>query len=302
MNISENISGLLEYRPAAWLKVTGDDVLDFLQSQVTQDLRSQEAGTVSYALWLSQKGRLLADSLIFKVSDHEFWILSHGTSGSFFRERMESYIVADDVIVEDLSSAWHGVLACGEAAVRWVSDSTGAMLRSTKFHRSGGGFLFSGRRGIEPSVEWISEMKQHLPQWAEPMLGVEAVERARVLAGIPAVPADVGPGELPQEAGLEASAISFSKGCYLGQETMARLRSMGQIRRKLMRVVGEGQRPAEQPHALYQGAACIGELRTAVSLSAGGYVGFALIVLRGFDAVKGMSLEPNGPERLRVFR
>lgn len=113
MNISEKIIGLSEFRPAAWVRVTGEDTFDFLQSQVTQDLRLLETQGVAYGLWLSQKGRVLADSLFFKVSNHEFFILSYHCPGVFFLERMESYIVADDVVVTDLSSGWEGVTAWG---------------------------------------------------------------------------------------------------------------------------------------------------------------------------------------------
>lgn len=275
--------------------------MDFLQSQVTQDLRSLEAPGVTYGLWLSQKGRVLADSLLFKVSNHEFWILSYHCPGSFFLERMESYIVADDVVVEDLSRGWHGLTAWGEDAVRWVAGATGFSVKEEKFHQWQGGFLFRGRRGVSPQWEWISDRFPPLPDWAKPMITGESVERERILSGLPAVPEDVGPGELPNEAGLEDTAISYVKGCYLGQETMARLKAMGQIRRRLMRVTGDGIRPSPGPRPLFQGEKRVGELRSTASLPAGGYVGFALVTLLGFEAARGFSLEPAGPEMLRML-
>ncbi|MBP7141199.1 MAG: folate-binding protein [Opitutaceae bacterium] len=302
MNISEKVAGFSEFRPAAWIRVTGEDALDFLQSQVTQDLRSLEDQGLVYGLWLSQKGRVLADSLFFKVSSHEFFIMSHHCPGAFFLERMESYIVADDVVVKDITPQWKGMTAWGDTAVEWMAGATGVSEQSEKFHRWQGGFLFRGRRGVNPHLEWLAEGFPPLPEGAGPTIPGEVVERARILAGLPSVPEDVGPGELPNEAGLEDSAISYVKGCYLGQETMARLKAMGQVRRKLMRVGGEGDRPPSGPRPLFQGAKKIGELRSTASVPAGGYVGFALVTLLGFELSRGLSLEPGGPETLRLLQ
>lgn len=300
MNISEKNAGFHAFSPAAWLRVTGEDTLSFLQGQVTQDLRAPAAGSVVYGLWLSQKGRVVADSLFFKVSDTEFWVLSNATPARIIQERMESYIIADDVVVEDLSAGWAGLLAVGAEPVRWMEDNAGGPVAPGRFSRVGSGFVFKGRRGLEPSVEWISDHLPTLPAWAEASVAKEDLDRARLRAGIPAVPDDVGPGELPNEAGLEENAISYVKGCYLGQETMARLKAMGQIRRKLLRVAGDGMAPTARPQALFQGVKRVGELRTTAPLPDGGYLGFALVTLLGFDPEKGLSLEPEGAVTLRV--
>lgn len=303
MNISEKVVGLSAFRPAAWVRVTGEDALDFLQSQVTQDLRILKAQGVAYGLWLSQKGRVLADSLFFKASDHEFFILSYRCPSSFFVERMESYIVADDVVVQDLSLQCEGMTAWGEAVIDRVMEASGFSEHSEKFHPWQGGFLFKGRRGANAHLEWIGEKLPHLLDWAAgPTIDAECVERERILSGLPSVPDDIGPGELPNEGGLEDSAISYVKGCYLGQETMARLKAMGQIRRKLMRVVGDGVRPPRGPRPLYQGDKRVGELRSTASLPTGGYVGFALVMLLGFEPARGFSLEPAASETLRVLQ
>ncbi len=300
MNISEKNGGFWQFLPAAWLRVTGEDALSFLQGQVTQDLKTPSAGSVVYGLWLTQKGRVVADSLFFKVSDQEFWVLSEGTPSSVLRERMESYIIADDVIVEDPGPGWAGLLAAGHEAVGWVKEKAEGSVEAGRFLRVGRGFLFEGRRGLEPSIEWISDRLPELPSWGGAGLSQEDLDEARLRAGIPAVPGDVGPGELPNEAGLEEDALSYVKGCYLGQETMARLKAMGQIRRKLLRVSGEGVAPTSRPQLLFQDGKRVGELRTTAPLPEGGYLGFALVTLLGFDPKKGLSLAPDGMATLRV--
>ena len=108
------------------------------------------------------------------------------------------------------------------------------------------------------------------------MLSAVEVERLRVAAGIPAVPADAGPGDLPLEGGLGEDAISATKGCSLGQEIIARLKSKGTIRRRLVRVRGADPVPAV-PAALSRDGQPVGELRSAVEDGTGGFVGLALL-------------------------
>ncbi len=301
MNISEKVIGFQLARPATWFCVTGSDALEFLQGQVTQDLRASERGAVSHGLWLTQKGRVVADSLFFKVSDTEIWLLNEETPAGIFRERLESYIISDDVVINDLGSGWVRLLAVGAGPVRWVEDCVGGPVPAGRFSRVGSGFVFKGRRGFAASVEWISDALPALPTWAGPALTHEDLERARLSAGIVNVPRDIGIGDLPNEGGLEESAISYVKGCYLGQETIARLKAMGQIRRKLLRVLGNGVAPAAGPHALFQGGKRVGELRTTANLREGGYLGFALVTLLGFDPVKGLSLDAEAIPTLRIL-
>jgi folate-binding protein YgfZ len=97
---------------------------------------------------------------------------------------------------------------------------------------------------------------------------------------------DVGPSDLPNEAGLETDAISFKKGCYLGQEVMARLQSMGRVRRRLRRVRSRGPAIPAPGAALFCGGRPAGEMRSAVVDGAGGAIGLAMLSL--------LALTPDG--------
>jgi folate-binding protein YgfZ len=112
------------------------------------------------------------------------------------------------------------------------------------------------------------------------------------------VPVDLGPGDLPGEAGLEEMAISYTKGCYLGQEVMARLTSMGQVRRRLMRVRGPWQVPAV-PAALWQNSKQVGELRSGVGGETG-FVGMAMLSLVNWQRELPLALEVTGPAVIQV--
>lgn len=275
------------WKPAAWLRVTGSDSFSFLQGQFTNDLRGLGESGAVYGLWLNHKGRVLADSFVLRGGGtEEFWVGSYFSEAAAIRERLEAYVIADDVVVEDVTAKWVGVTVFGRGEGR-IEGAPG----------------FSGRRARGACVEWmvpagaIETVKTRLEGAVE--LSAEEMERRRIEAGIPAVPRDIGPGELPNEGGLETTAISYTKGCYLGQEVMARLKSMGQVRRRLVRVRGSGE-VAALPAGLFQGERKVGELRSAVR-SGDGFVGLALVSLLNARAEAGLALTEGGPEVVSWF-
>jgi len=269
-------ASLLIYRyiPGAWLHVTGEDAFTFIQGQLTNDLRALPAGAESvYGLWLNHKGRVQADGFVLAGRERDFWIASYASSADALRERLEAFVIADDVAVTDETPAWTAATMMGGRA------------EAETVLRDAGGFAFTGRRGIEGAREWIFPRAAgaHVATaWADARaIGPGDMERRRIEAGVPAVPQDIGPAELPNEGGLERDAISFTKGCYLGQEVMARLKSMGQVRRRLMGVRGRGPAPT-LPAPLVQAGRPVGELRSAVD-TADGFVGLALLTLLHLD-------------------
>lgn len=295
-------SGLaLEYQPASALCVTGEDALPFLQGQFTQELKSGAAMPVAYGLWLNQKGRVMGDSHILRVSPHELWLFSLGSPAAVLRERLEAYIIADDVNIDDQSAGWRGLLLAGEAAREWLVREFGAAPEPGSFVRAGDGFAFHGRRGIEDSIELLLPRSvPGLPPSFSTM-EPEQAERARILAGVPAVPRDVGPGDLPNEAGLEDEAISYTKGCYLGQEVMARLKAMGRVRRRLERVVAARGSVPPVPSALFQGDKVVGELRSVVPSGKGeGWAGLAMLSLLALDGGSPLALAADAEPVLTV--
>lgn len=270
-------SPIFRWQPACWLHVTGDDSASFLQGQFTNDLRALPGAGAVYGLWLTLKGKVLADSFVLRGAEpNEFWIGSYFSSAAVIRDRLESHVIADDVTIEDETAGWAGVSVFGPPA---AGEAMGA---------GAGGFRFRGRRERAENVEWVYRAGTIAAAGRE--IVAEEVERRRIAAGIPAVPADVGPGDLPNEAGLEAEAISYTKGCYLGQEVMARLKSMGQVRRRLVRVAGAGALPDVRPAAVFAGARQCGEVRSAVADGAGGWIGLALVSRLQVDGASKLSL------------
>lgn len=288
-------TGFFLWRPACWLRVTGEDAGAFLQGQFTNDLRALASTRAVYGLWLTVKGKVLADSFVLAGgSPQEFWVGSYFSPAAEVRERLESHVIADDVVVADETENWAGLCVQGEAANALLAEAP----RGTP--------VFPGRRHRGPAVEWMYPLAAGEPAWVGALqasgrlIEGEERERLRIASGIPAVPADIGPNDLPNEGGLEIDAISYTKGCYLGQEVMARLKSMGQVRRRLVRVRGAGTEPPACPAPVFTAARQVGELRSAARDGAGGWIGLALVSILQVGSAAALALAAGAPPALQL--
>lgn len=288
MNFALNLRFLL-YQPACLLRVSGLDAPEFLQGQFSNDLRRLGDGESVYGLWLDRRGRVQADSFVQKRADG-FWLASTNSAGPALRKWLEEHIVADEVSVEDCAGAWRGAAILGEGSGSWLASE------------SRQGLCFKGRRVAGESWEWLfpadsaGSVRSLLGAHAE--LSAEEADRMRIAAGVPLVPVDIGPGDLPNEGGLETVAVSFAKGCYLGQEVMARLKTKGTLRRRLHRVEGSGAAPA-LPAPLWQAGRQVGELRSAANAGEG-FIGLAMLSLMHLRSGDPMSFSADGPPTLRL--
>ncbi len=290
-----NNLGPMEYsrwKLGALLRATGEDAATFLQGQFTNELRGLAEGNGVYGLWLNQKGKVLADSFVLLgTGEKEFLVTSYFSPATGLVRRLEDYVIADDVVLEDLTAGWTGISLLGDGAGAWLTANARV------------GRIFPGRRNAGENWEWIfpAEAERGVRELLAGAVEISAEElaRRRIAAGIPAVPSDIGPGDLPGEGGLETAAISYTKGCYLGQEVMARLKSMGQVRRRLMRVRGPGEVPLA-PAALWQGAKQVGELRSAAG-GPGGFTGLAMLSLINWQPGVPLAREANGPAEIEVM-
>ena len=287
-------------QPTACLCVRGEDALTFLQGQFTQELRPAVAPPLAYGLWLNQKGKVLADSFVLREAPDRLWVISFSASPAVIRERLEAYIIADDVVVTDETAAWQGLAIGGADVDAWLGGAAGGVPAAGEFIRAGGGWVFHGRRDGLPSFEWLRPVGTQFPAGLAELTAGE-LECLRIAAGIPRVPQDIGPGELPNEGDLDAVAVSFTKGCYLGQEVMARLNAMGTVRRRLVRVRALGHTPPCVPTALLQGEKRVGELRSAVADGAGGFIGLALITKLGLDPARLLAPEPGSESFIELI-
>jgi len=293
------------YQPAAFLKVTGDDAEAFLQGQFTNELRHPKDVDASvYGLWLNQKGKVLADSYVLKRKNKEFAIVSVTSSATVIRARLEEYIVADDVTLADETARVHALAVSGKRCGELIRECLGVVPPTGRFLQHDELIIFSGRRSRDENYELIGpealikNAKQKLLALGGHEADADEMESMRISAGIPSIPQDIGPGDLPNEGGLEDEAISFTKGCYLGQEVMARLKNMGQIRRRLHIIEGLGATlVASDP--LYQGERQVGQVHS-VANNKDKFVALAMLSLVNLEPGSGLSVAPNAAPTVRI--
>jgi tRNA-modifying protein YgfZ len=229
---------------------TGSDRIAFVHGQCSNDVRGLSIGGMCRALVLNAKGQIEFDIEVLRRTDDLLVLCEAGLETALF-ERFKRYIIFDDVQISVVSQDWRLFHVTGNLetnALTWVAN-----------------------RGFGIGID-VLLAKSETPNWEATRL--ENLELARVKAGLPNAHVDNFLGLLPQECGLE-SAISYKKGCYIGQEIMARLEARGHTRYEL-RQVYLNQAVARATKVLL-GEREIGQLGTVV---ADGDAFTALAVLR----------------------
>jgi folate-binding protein YgfZ len=205
--------------------------------------------------------------------------------------RLEAYLIADEVELHDESAEWAGILLWGD---EWPSFTLPAGAIQFASRRAGAGaqeILVS----TSHAVELVAQIKKFAAEGS-----TAAAELARLRAAIPTVPVDIGPRDLPAEGALDDVAISYTKGCYLGQEVIARLKNLGQVRRGLHLVHGTGA-PFAAGTALYQGERKAGEMRSA-AIDGDGFLAMAMLSLVNLDPAAPLGIEPGGADTIKILR
>ena len=230
--------------------VTGADRLRFLHGQVTNDIKGLKPGEGTYAALVNAKGRMESDLNIYSLSEEMLLDFEPGLTETV-SSRLEKYIVADDVQVIDIAPLYGLLSIQGPQAPAVIQNSglfseipEGKYQSKHLAHPQAGelylmnvprigtsGFdLFVPLEALAGVAERIWERARVLAgRWA----GWEALETARIELGIPRFGIDMDNSTFPQECGIDASAVSYNKGCYVGQEVLNRIHTLGHVNRQL---------------------------------------------------------------------
>src|ERR1700694_4632716 len=143
-----------DYRPMAVLRVTGADAFSFLQGQFTNDLR-QPTGSAVYGLWLNHKGKVVADSHVLRLAENEFLLVSATTPSTVIQQRLEAFIVADDVTLRDETASAHGLAVCGPGCGDAIKQVFREVPGAGRYVQNGDAMFFPGRRSRAENYEII---------------------------------------------------------------------------------------------------------------------------------------------------
>jgi folate-binding protein YgfZ len=245
-------AGIVDLSYRSRLCLTGADRQRFIHGQVTNDVNKLQPGQGCYAALVTAKGKMVSDLNIHVLTDEILLDFEPGLS-SVVAARLEKYIIADDVQILDVAPHYGLISIQGPTAndlVQSVLGPNNSELPSVAYgHRKivhpdwGDVYLVNRRRtssfGFDIYIP-IAAMSAALSTAHDKaraagtgFCGWEALETTRLEAAIPRFGADMEDTNLAPEAGLDSIAISYSKGCYIGQEVIARIRTYGQVAKAL---------------------------------------------------------------------
>lgn len=269
--------GLLE-RPRGAIDVLGADAAEYLQGQLTNDVESVAVGEGQYAALLDRKGHMQTDMRVLRVGEAAILIDTEPQTKDAALRHLTMYSIGRDVQVGDASAERAFVSLIGPRAAEIAGTAPLPEFANEATKLASVDVVAVGTRdGIDilcPAAE-RERVIAALTDAGAVEVSAEAVEILRVEAGVPRFGAEMDAGTMPAEASIVDDAVSFTKGCYIGQETVARLHYKGKPNKHLrgLRLSGAATPGA----ALRLGDKEVGTLGGAVVSPALGPIGLAIV-------------------------
>jgi len=272
----ESLTAVLS--PRALWRLTGPDARRYLNGQATNDVAHLADGNACYAAICTAKGRMEGDVSI-AVHGAEFFLDADPVLRESLGARLEKYLIADDAAFEDVSDFWS------------LSHVFGATLPLAP---EGGFVIAYSRFGVPGHDVWSPTGAKANTTIVGATVEADVLEMLRMEQSIPRWGAELGTDTLPPEAGPHMlAAISYTKGCYVGQETIARLKSVGHVNRTLVFLQSDSAAFPAPGTKLKQGDHEIG-IVTSSGFSPRIEKGIALGYVQRQAAASGISLQADG--------
>jgi folate-binding protein YgfZ len=288
-----NAAAWADLGPRTVVFATGPDAVKFVDSFTTAAVSKLEPGAGTEGFFADAKGWVLALATIFRTDDG-VWIDAAADVPTPLHGHLERYHIRERLELVDASAAHAFLLVAGPAAADVLGPIVSAALPARLLDHVA--MQIAGIDATAARVDWAGDVgfllrvavgdRDRLVSAVRasgiPEASAEALESVRIEEGRPA-PADIVEKTLPQELGRDARAISFTKGCYLGQETVARIDALGHVNRRLVAVATVG--PIERGAAVTCGGETIGTVTSAcVSPRTGGGLGLVLALTKKLAA------------------
>ncbi len=288
-----NAAAWADLGPRTVVFATGPDAVKFVDSFTTAAVSRLEPGAGTEGFFADAKGWVLALATIFRTDDG-VWIDAAAALPTPLHGHLDRYHIRERLELVDASAAHAFLLVAGPATADVLAPLVGAALPARLLDHVA--MQIAGIDVKAARVDWAGDVGFLLRVAAAdrdrlaaalraagiPEASAEALEAVRIEEGRPA-PADIVEKTLPQELGRDARAISFTKGCYLGQETVARIDALGHVNRRLVAVAIAG--PVEQGAIVTSGGETIGTVTSAcLSPRIGGGLGLVLALTKKLAA------------------
>ncbi|WHZ22869.1 MAG: tRNA-modifying protein YgfZ [Nitrospira sp.] len=273
--------GLSDLSHRGKLRVTGDDRIKWLQSIISNDILPLQPGQGRYSSFLTHKGKMLGYFRVYIQSD-VVWIEDVGEVGDATFQALRKFLLyGTKAKMDNCAESWGLLLVSGPNAAELIVAAFGTDVRSLGLLSqvpttiSGHPALVirteeTGEQDFEVlmpadsvTAAWEQLMTAGAPFGIKPV-GAAARDILRVEAGLPKAGPDLNEEIVPPEANLEEKAFSLSKGCYPGQEVVARMDTYGNVRRHLVGLIVQNQAVPPKGSKLFSGDREVGWISSAV--------------------------------------
>jgi folate-binding protein YgfZ len=228
--------GVLDRSGRGKLVLRGAESAEYLQGQLTNDVEALAPGEGCYAALLDRKGHMQADMRVLRLAEDEIWIDTEAEALAATRRHLEMYKIGRQVELEDLTAE--------RAILSFLGPRSADLLGAPPLPAYANAALAVGgidcvAVGTALGIDLIAtpgdaeRLRGFLAEAGAPAVEDEAVEILRIEAGTPRFGAEMDATTMPAEAGIVEAAVDFEKGCYIGQETVARLHYRGKPNKHL---------------------------------------------------------------------
>jgi folate-binding protein YgfZ len=287
-----DVCGFVDFSERGKIELTGDDRAKFLHNLCTNDIKGLAAGTGCEAMLLDAKGHVQFYVLVHNAGDRlllEELAPTEEQTGARLRKHLDKYLIREKVIVADLTATWGEILVAGDGAVKVVAD---ALKLTPPIETLGnvacpdlgdGAFVARSVQATAPNfsifcrVEAITALKPKLVAGGAIACELAAWQPVRIESRLPLYGVDVSEKNLAQEIDRIDRTINFRKGCYLGQETVARLDALGHVNKTLVQVAFRSDAPVAIGTELTVDGKSVGQVTSTAVLPHGPAVALAYV-------------------------
>lgn len=222
----------------ALLDVHGADAKDFLQGQLTNDVTQLTPTLAQASAWCNAKGRVISGLTVFE-RDGGLFLQAHEELRENTLQRLRLFVLRAKVTVDDASSRLVRIGVSGHEVHARLTETMSGLPQTEYAARNADALTMLRLPGSTPRTEIVGPMQAMQPVWElaasqATRAGAEAWKLTDILAGLPTVYSATSEHFLPQMLNMDAlSAVSFEKGCYVGQEIVARTQHLGRIKRRM---------------------------------------------------------------------
>jgi folate-binding protein YgfZ len=261
-------TALVELPARTLIRFTGADNRRFLHSFCTADVKASGEGSVKEAFILDTRGKTLAFGHLILVEETILLSVAAAGIAASLIEHLDRYVIRDDVQIEDLSDSCRSLLITAPGSKPLdipglpVSGAAGCEINSVSLTAVYGDFAGPACLLLVPVKEFATVRNQLVGQAGLSAASMEALDMVRLEDGTPWYGIEIDESNLPQEVQRDEQAISFTKGCYLGQETVARIDAIGHVNKLLSGLqISSAARP-EIGQEVYANTTAVGRIRS----------------------------------------